>query len=546
MASNGSGKTAALSAIARENLEKKLHSPKERKLTTILAMDLVGYSRLMEIDEEGTLTALTLSRSAIIFPLIERHQGRVVKLMGDGALVEFHSVVAGLQCAIGMQRQLKDQVVKSPGSEPLRFRIGMHLGDVIVEGDDIYGDGVNIAARLEEIAPPGGIVLSKQVHDHIGSNFDVGFISLGALAVKNISRPIEAYQIEFENSENFEVLRFGDHELDTSQYILRHKGQPVQVEPQVFDILALLARNSERTITREELFQKIWGNRIVSESALSSQIKSVRRAVGDDGSSQHTIATVHGRGFRFVPKVETGTRRADIASTVIDNARSTSHGAAVAVLPFSNLNQEPGLDHLAVGIAEDVITALTRHRWLRVIARNSSFAFRGTSESANSIAQQIGADYLVTGSARMAGSRFRINIEVVDAAADRSVWTERFDRDVADIFEMQDEISNAIASRLEAELGLTEQRKAERQHRKKSWSLGSLSSGVFRILQVHSRSQFEGAGPFASGNYYRRGICSCICPARLCNCAEHDLFRCVTNPFPYGRRIGSSKTRNPM
>ena len=137
------------------------------------------------------------------------------------------SVVAGLQCAIRMfGDELKDHVVKSPGSEPLRFRIGMRLGDVIIEGNDIYGDGVNIAARLEEIAPPGGIMLSKQVHDHIGSNFDVRFISLGALAVKNISRPIEAYRIEFESSEKFEVLRFGDHELDTSQFILRHKGRP--------------------------------------------------------------------------------------------------------------------------------------------------------------------------------------------------------------------------------------------------------------------------------------------------------------------------------
>ena len=166
----------------------------------------------------------------------------------------------------------------------LQIRIGLHLGDIIVEDGDIYGDGVNVAARLKSIAEPGGIVLSKQVHDHIGTNVPVRFIPLGEQSVKNISRPIQAYRVDFTpDPTSLQVIRFRDFELDISRFELRQAGKQIAIEPQVFDLLVFLARNSDRTVTKEEIFTAIWGDRIVSDAALSSQIKAARRAVGDDG-----------------------------------------------------------------------------------------------------------------------------------------------------------------------------------------------------------------------------------------------------------------------
>jgi TolB-like protein/class 3 adenylate cyclase/predicted negative regulator of RcsB-dependent stress response len=457
----------------------------ERKLTTIVAMDVVGYSRLMEIDEKGTLDRLKDTRSNIVAPAIARHCGRTIKLMGDGTLVEFSSVVRALQCAVDIQRELAAHNASVGERHNLLLRIGLHLGDVIVEGSDIYGDGVNVASRLESIAQPGGIVLSKQVYDHIGANVPVRFVSLGEQSVKNISRPIEAYRVDFASEATpSHVIRFRNLELDTAHFELRDAGERVPVEPQVFDLLVFLARNNNRTVTKEEIFTAIWGNRIVSDAALSSQIKAARRAVGDDGVSQHTIATVHGRGFRFVAPVEN--TKLEPAAEVDENRRNEARAAvagkpSVAVLPFANLNRDPEEDYFADGIAEDITTALSKNRWLTVIARNPAFAFRGSRDSIQTIGAKLSADYVVTGNVRKAGTRFRTTVQVVDADTEQSVWSERFDRDMVDIFELQEEISQMVASRIETELGLTEQRKAEKRPRKNlgAWDLYQLATAEF-------------------------------------------------------------------
>lgn len=457
----------------------------ERKLTTIVAMDVVGYSRLMEIDEKGTLDRLKDTRSNIVAPAIARHCGRTIKLMGDGTLVEFSSVVRALQCAVDIQQELAAHNASVGERHNLHLRIGLHLGDVIVEGSDIYGDGVNVASRLESIAQPGGIVLSKQVYDHIGANVPVRFVSLGEQSVKNISRPIEAYRVDFASEATpSHVIRFRNLELDTAHFELRDAGERVPVEPQVFDLLVFLARNNNRTVTKEEIFTAIWGNRIVSDAALSSQIKAARRAVGDDGVSQHTIATVHGRGFRFVAPVEN--TKLEPAAEVDENRRNEARAAvagkpSVAVLPFANLNRDPEEDYFADGIAEDITTALSKNRWLTVIARNPAFAFRGSRDSIQTIGAKLSADYVVTGNVRKAGTRFRTTVQVVDADTEQSVWSERFDRDMVDIFELQEEISQMVASRIETELGLTEQRKAEKRPRKNlgAWDLYQLAAAEF-------------------------------------------------------------------
>jgi TolB-like protein/class 3 adenylate cyclase/Tfp pilus assembly protein PilF len=457
----------------------------DRRLTTIVAMDVVGYSRLMEIDEKGTLDRLKDIRSRIVGPAVARHSGRTVKLMGDGMLVEFPSVVGALQCAVEVQRELAMRNGSAGEERRLDLRIGLHVGDVIVEGDEIYGDGVNVASRLESIAPPGGIVLSKQVYDHIGSDVPIRLVSLGEQSVKNVSRPIQAYSVDLAaETAPFHVIRFREFELDTALFELRRAGERIPLEPQVFDLLVFLARNSSRTVTREEVFTAIWGERIVSDSALSSQIKAARKAVGDDGASQHTIATVHGRGFRFVAPIEHA--RPDAAAEMRGDLEPRAQAAvakkpSVAVLPFENQNRDPDEDIFADGIAEDITTALAKNRWLTVIARNPAFAFRGSKDRIRVIGEKLNADYLVTGSLRKAGTRFRITVQVVDADTEQSVWSERFDRDKVDIFELQDDISELVAARIESELGLSEQRKAERRPRKNlgAWDLYQLATAEF-------------------------------------------------------------------
>jgi len=469
----------------------------KRKLTTIAAMDIVGYSRLMERDETGTLARLKDVRASIIDPAVKRHSGRTVKLMGDGTLLEFNTVVGALQCAVDIQRELAARNGSGSEKQKLQLRIGLHLGDIIVEGNDIYGDGVNVAARLESIAQPGGIVLSKQVYEHIGSNASVQFVSLGEQSVKNISRPIQAYRVDFmTDTADPNVIRFDEFELDTSLFELRKSGERIPVEPQVFDLLVFLAKNHARTVTKEEIFAEIWGNRIVSDAALSSQIKAARRALGDDGTSQRIITTVHGRGFRFARPVE-GAAPAVAGKDQpgeSDMSPAVTKRPSVAVLAFTNQNRDPQEDYFADGISEDIITTISKHRWLTVVARNPAFAFRNSADSLRIIGEKLNAGYIVTGSVRKAGPRFRITVQLVDAATEHSLWSERFDREMADIFELQDEISGLVAARIEAELGLEEQRKALKRPRKNlgAWDLYQLGSSEFyKFTQESNRKSHE-------------------------------------------------------
>jgi class 3 adenylate cyclase/DNA-binding winged helix-turn-helix (wHTH) protein len=349
----------------------------QRKLTTIVAMDFVGYSRLMERDESGTLDRLRDLRTRVLDPVVASHSGRIVKLMGDGTLLEFGSVVSALQCAIDIQESLGSENAPLPEGHRLDLRIGVHLGDVVVDGDDIYGDGVNVAARLESLAEPGGIILSKQVHDHIGGKVRANFVPMGEQSVKNLSRMIEAFRVEPEGQGARDVISFGAYELDVAHFELRHDGSRVAVEPQVFDLIVLLVRNRDRTVTKDEIFSAIWGDRVVSDAALSSQIKSARRVLGDNGSTQKMIATVHGRGFRFVPETNDSSGSASSGAPAEEALSAIASRPSVGVLPFTNMNRDEDEDYLGDGFAEDITTALTKNRWLTIVARNSAFAFRG-------------------------------------------------------------------------------------------------------------------------------------------------------------------------
>jgi len=216
----------------------------QRKLTTIAAMDVVGYSRLMELDEAGTLDRLKDIRSSIIEPAVRRYSGRTVKLIGDGALLEFSTVVGALQCTVDIQRELARLNASSAEMQRLQMRIGIHLGDVIVEGDDIYGDGVNVAARLESIAPPGGIVLSKQVHDHIGTNVRVRFISIGDHRSRTSAGHSGLSGRLGPQAAGSDIIRFDEFELDCSRFELRKAGSGFPSRPQVFDVLVFGRRTT--------------------------------------------------------------------------------------------------------------------------------------------------------------------------------------------------------------------------------------------------------------------------------------------------------------
>ncbi|MEM9108294.1 MAG: winged helix-turn-helix domain-containing protein, partial [Pseudomonadota bacterium] len=460
----------------------------KRKLTTIVAMDVVGYSSLMEANEEATLSHLKQLRKWIIDPAIEQNAGRTVKLIGDGSLVEFQSAVSALECAIEIQNEI---AAPADGRVPIQLRIGVHVGDVIIEDDDMYGDGVNVAARLEGLADPGGIVLSKQVHDHIGGRIPVRFQSLGEQTFKNITRPIEAFKVDFGAEPSKEnIISFNDFELDTARFELRENGRRVAVEPMVFDLILYLARNNDRTVEKDEIFAEIWNNRVVSDAALSSQIKAARKVLGDDGKAQHTIRTVHGRGFRFVAsfaseaeEIRTVPGKEDAVEQPKEAPlhKTVTAKPSLAVLPFSNLSGDASEDYFADGITEDITTVLSKNRWLSVVARNSSFAFRNSTDGIKVIGQKLEVDYIVTGSVRKAGNRVRISVQVVDAETEFSVWVERFDRDMVDIFELQDEIAGTVSARIEAELGLNEQRKAGQRPRKNrgAWDLYQLGVAEF-------------------------------------------------------------------
>jgi TolB-like protein len=237
------------------------------------------------------------------------------------------------------------------------------------------------------------------------------------------------------------TLGFDTYEIDTARFELRCSGVRVPIETRAFDLLLLLARNRQRTVTKDEIFGALWADRIISEAALSSQVKAVRQALGDDGVAQHTIATVHGRGFRFVRPLDPQPSAAGAAAP-----RGATGRPVVAVLPLGGIGEEAA--PLADGITEDVITALAKHRWLGVIARSPCFAFRDSSEPIAAIGEKLGAAYLVTGSVRREESRVRTTVEIVDARTSDALWSERFDREIESVFDLQDDISAVIASRI--------------------------------------------------------------------------------------------------
>ncbi len=333
-----------------------------RKLAAILAADVVGYSRLIRADEEGTLARLKALRDELIDPSITRYDGRIVKTMGDGVLVEFPSVVDAVRSAVEVQQSLAEREAGVPEDRRIVLRVGINLGDVVIDGDDIHGDGVNVAARLEGLAEPGSICVSGAVHDQVRDRIDLMFEDLGEREVKNIDRPIRVWQ---------------------------------------------------------------WTTDI--------------------------SATASG------PATD-------------DKPPPLPDMPSIAVLPFNNMSGDPEQEYFADGIVEEIITALSRFNWLLVMARNSSFAYKGRSVDVRQVGKELDARYVLEGSVRRARDRVRITAQLIEAATGTHIWADRFDRDMTDLFELQDDITASVVGAIEPSLRMAE---IERARRKRPDSLAA-------------------------------------------------------------------------
>lgn len=333
--------------------------PMDRKLTTILAADLAGYSRLMAADEEGVIRRLRSVRKELLDPAITACGGRIVKTMGDGILVEFMSPLQAVHLALEVQREMYRREASEAPNQRLRFRVGINSGDVVIDGDDLLGDAVNVAARLESLAPIGGVCISRSVHDQVRGRVDEDMTALGPTSVKNLPTPVEVWRVE-------------------------------------------------------------------------------------------------------IPGVETPKAKPQRAER-----------PSIAVLPFDNMSPDPDQEFLADGIVEDVITELSRFRSLMVIARNSTFAYKGTSRDVRKIGEELDARYVVEGSVRKGGNRLRVTAQLIEAATGAHVWADRWDRTPDDLFELQDELTHAIITAVEPELGAHERRlaRARPTENLNSWEL---------------------------------------------------------------------------
>jgi TolB-like protein/class 3 adenylate cyclase/Flp pilus assembly protein TadD len=320
----------------------------DRRLAAILAGDVAGYSRLMGADEEGTLRRLKAYRKDLVDPKITEHRGRIVKTTGDGMLVEFVSVIDAVRCAVEIQRGMAERNADVPTRERIQFRMGINVGDIISDDNDIYGDGVNVAARLEALAEPGGILVSRNVHDQISDRLGFGFEDMGEQTVKNIARPIGVHRI--------------------------------------------------------------------------SLLESTRSVTGKSGA--------------VVAKAEP----------------STGDRPSIAVLPFSNMSGDPEQEYFADGISEDIITGISKLRWFFVIARNSSFTYKGKAVDVKRVARELGVRYVLEGSVRKSGNRVRITAQLIDAGTGNHIWADRYDGELTDIFELQDEITKTVVAAIEPKL----------------------------------------------------------------------------------------------
>ena len=370
----------------------------ERRLTTILAADIAEYSRLMRADEDATMRALGACR-AVIDRLVAEHRGRIANTAGDAVLAEFPSVADGLACALAIQEAMPAENADAPPDRRMQFRIGLHLGDVMTRDGDLFGDAVNIAARLEALAEPGGICVSAAVREHVGTRIAATFTDIGAQQVKNIADPVHV----------FRVGPASPHPV---------AGAPGSPSP------AMRGEGVERH----------------------------RRETSEGGSA----------------------------------ALALPDKPSIAVLPFANMSNDPDQEFFADGIAEDVITALSRYPSLFVIARNSCFTYKGRAVDVKAVGRELGVRYVLEGSLRKSGNRIRVTAQLVEAATGNHLWAERYDRDLADIFAVQDEITEAVTIAIAPAIAEAEQQRAARGPPGSLDAWGAYQRGLWHLGKVNA------------------------------------------------------------
>ena len=353
----------------------------QRRLAAILATDVVGYSRLIGADEEGTLAALKAHRRELTDPKVEQHHGRIVKTTGDGALIEFASVVDAVRCAVDVQRGTAERNVGVQPDKRIEFRIGINMGDIVIDGDDILGDGVNIAARLEGLAEPGGVLVSRAVRDQVRDRLELAFEDLGERELKNIARPVRVYRVR------------------------------------------------------------------VQAGVIAAPARAETLPLPDKPS--------------------------------------------IAVLPFTNISGDAEHEYFADGIAEDIITGLSRLRWLFVIARNSSFAYKGRNVDVRQVGRELGVRYILEGSVRKGGNRVRITGQLVDAETGNHLWAERYDRAPDDVFAIQDEITESVIGCIQPELYAAEYGRLKRKPPQNLDAWESFVRGMFFYSQHSDKGTRE-------------------------------------------------------
>jgi TolB-like protein/class 3 adenylate cyclase len=363
----------------------------KRKLTAIISADVEGYSRLMGEDEAATVQTITAYRDTMS-QLIQQYRGRVVDSPGDNILADFASVVDAVQCAVEAQQVLKVKNAELPEERRMQFRIGINLGDVIEEGDRIYGDGVNIAARIEGLAEGGGICISGSAYEQIENKLALGYEYIGEHTVKNISKPIRVYRIPMESRAATEVHK-------KKRAVLRRWG--------AFVLAAVL----------------IFGAGVVA--VWNYYLRSSPPPKG--------VASVENMAFSLPDK------------------------PSIAVLPFTNMSDDPKQEYFSDGITEDIITGLSKIPRLFVIARNSTFTYKGKPVKIQQVGRELGVRYVLEGSVQRSGHRIRITAQLIDASTEQHLWGERYDRDLKDIFALQDEITMKIMTALQVKLTEGEQ-----------------------------------------------------------------------------------------
>jgi TolB-like protein/class 3 adenylate cyclase/Tfp pilus assembly protein PilF len=377
-----------------------------RRLAAVVSADVVGYSRLVERDEETTVGRVKAYFRAIVRPTVERHGGRIVKLMGDGALIEFPSVVDAVRCALEVQAKVNAEEAVQPEADRIRYRIGIHLGDVIIDGNDIQGHGVNVSSRLESLAEPGGICVSDTVRISLGSSLPLAFKDLGPQTIKNIAEPVRAYHL-----------------------VNAPPGQSALSARETWSSSLLVASDPRRRSLF--LILACIGMLAALVVAYLWDLQGLRRSGNSENSTQ--------------PPVSVAAMR-----------------PAIAVLPFLNLSEDKDQEYFVDGLTEDLITDLSHLSGLFVISRSSAFTYKGLTVRPQQVAQDLKVTHLVNGSVRRSGDQVRITAELVDVINDRQIWSSRYDRKLTDIFAVQDEVKKEIIAALEVRLTPGERKQVAR------------------------------------------------------------------------------------